>query len=91
MEILKKSKPQNISYNGKETNRLPKGAKIMKKDYNIRVEEIENGFIICKSYNVEYTLGDNKEYSYFEKKWFSEENPLDVSLDEEDKYLADEF
>jgi len=73
---------------GKETNKLPKGAKILKKSVRVSVEEIENGFLICKSYDVNYQVKDQKDYMYFTKKIFSETNPLKI---EEDKMLADLF
>lgn len=79
------------SYASKEEFSLPEGAKVLKKDYNIRVQEIENGYIIEKSYNIEYMSGDNKEYGYHCKKWYSKTNPLELKLNKEAKYLADEF
>jgi hypothetical protein len=86
-------KIKNASYNSKETFTLPEGAKVLKKDYNIRVEEIENGFIVIKSYDIQYQVGDNKDYGYYHKKWYSETNPLKIDIDDEaeQKYLADEF
>lgn len=76
-------KIQNASYEGKSSFKLPKGAKIVKKDYSIRVEEIENGFIVSKNYDIKYILGDESNYEYFTKKWYSEDNPLSIDTDED--------
>lgn len=72
----------------KETTKVPKGAKILKKSVRVSVEEIENGFLIVKSYDITYELKERKDYLYFSKKTFSETNPLKI---EEDKMLADLF
>lgn len=79
----------------RETPRMPKGAKILSKSTRVEVEEIENGFLLTKCYDIkyEYTSGTEKEtrtdYLYFSKKWYSKTDPLEIKLDE--KSLADEF
>lgn len=80
--------------NGKE--KIPEGATILKKDVSVSVEEIENGFIISKSFDVKYLQKDNDGdgdgqtgYAYYTLKWYSEDNPL--SINTEDKELADLF
>jgi hypothetical protein len=40
------------------------------KDMSVRVEKIENGYIVSKS-------GSDKDGKWFEKKVFSETNPLE--------------
>lgn len=79
----------------REAPRMPKGARILSKNVRVEVEEIENGFLLTKCYDIkyEYTSGTEKEvrtdYLYFNKKWFSKTDPLEVKLD--DKTLADSF
>lgn len=78
--------------NNKE--KIPEGAIILKKDVTVNVEEIENGFIICKNYDVKYMMkgkdGDgNTNYAYYTEKYYSEDNPLTINTD--DKNLADLF
>lgn len=62
---------KNASFTSKSVDKLPTGAKIIKKSVSLHVEEIENRFIISK-------------------KYYSKDNPLDVSI-MEDKSLADNF
>lgn len=75
--------------------KMPKGAKILNKNTRIEVEEIENGFLISKCFDIkyEYESGTDKEvrtdYLYYTKKWFSKTDPLEIKIDE--KSLADSF
>lgn len=78
----------DVSFEGKDKTKLPKGAEIVKKSVNITVKEIENGFIIRKNYDIKYVLGDNTDYLYFCKEVYAEENPIKI---EEDKMLAEYF
>lgn len=80
---------KSAEFRTKENKKLPKGAKILSKDTRISVEEIENGYIICKNTDVKYQLGKENNYEYITKKWFSKENPLKAL--EGKKSLADEF
>lgn len=79
----------------REIPRMPKGAKILSKNIRMEVEEIENGFLISKCYDIkyEYTSGTDQDiktdYMYYTKKWFSKTDPLTIKLD--DKALADSF
>jgi len=73
---------------------LPAGAKILKKTVTTSVEEIENGFIITKSYDISYEKpeGDGETetgYTYYNKKWYTKEDPLTINIKE--KSLADAF
>lgn len=83
---------KNASYRQKENKKLPKGAKIISKDVSISVREIENGFVISKSFEIKYNLPNktDSEYFYLTKEFFSENNPLDKAL-EDNKMLADNF
>ena len=77
----------------RETSKPPKGAKIMEEEVQTRTEEIENGFIITKTWSGRYKEKDSKEdygkYFNIEKKWYSKTNPLTIKL--EDKSLAEAF
>jgi hypothetical protein len=42
----------------KKTFKLPEGATIVKQSENISVKEIENGFVLRKTYDIQYTLED---------------------------------
>ncbi len=85
-ELLKSARLE-----AKKEFKLPKGATIIKKDVTLSVEEIENGFLLRKSYDIKWsnTEGDSN-YEYFTKSWFSEENPITVNMPEE-KSLADKL
>lgn len=89
MEALK-----SAEFVEKEKKRLPAGASVIEKNTRIRVEEIENGFILSKNTDITYedAQGD-RNYMYVEKKWFSKENPMSIEVDteEDDEWLADKF
>ena len=77
-----------VSFEGKDKTKLPAGATVIKKDCRITVKEIENGFIVRKSYDIKYSLGDNTDYLYYTKEVYAEENPIQIK---EDKMLAEYF
>lgn len=80
------------TFKSKEVDNIPKNAKILSKDVNITVEEIENGFLVCKSTEVKYEHEKRTDWSYNTKKYFAKENPLDIDMSKiEDKTLADNF
>lgn len=68
---------------------VPKGAKIISKTVRTETEEIENGFLVSKNYDVSYEVNGNRDYAYYSKKWYSKEDPLTITLN--DKSLADAF
>ncbi|ALN97274.1 hypothetical protein BOX09_gp28 [Flavobacterium phage Fpv1] len=82
---------KEISLEGKKVFKLPKGAVIVSKTENISVKEIENGFILRKSYDIKYQIGDDNNYEYFNKEWYSKENPLKITMPKEEKSLADKL
>ena len=59
------------------------------------VEEIENGFITTKSWDIKYEIKKEGEddtrtdYVYFSKKWYTKEDPLVLKVT--NKSLADAF
>lgn len=73
----------------KENKSIPKGAKIIDKTVRTETEEIENGYLISKNFDITYEKDGNRGYSYYTKKWFSKTDPLEIKLT--DKSLADEF
>lgn len=79
----------------KENKELPTGAKILSKESRITIEQIENGYLICKSTDVRYTLGSGKEthteYAYITKKMYSETDPFELKLNTKNKALSDIF
>lgn len=72
---------------------IPEGAEIIQKSVNICVEQIENGYLLAKNYDIEYQLGKEKNYCYYSKKWFFKENPVKLAATPEKKetYLSDEL
>ena len=80
-----------ISLEGKKNFQLPEGASIISKTENISVKEIENGFVLRKSYDITYKIGDDNNYEYFTKEWYSKENPLKITMPKEEKSLADKL
>lgn len=83
----------NVELEGKKTFKLPEGATIIKQSENISVKEIENGFVLRKTYDIQYSpVGDseNTKYEYFSKEWFSKENPIKITMPKE-KSLADKL
>ena len=81
---------EEVSFTQKSTPKLPEGAKILSKDVRISCEEIENGFILRKSYDIKYMLGDVTTYAYFCKTWYSKDNPITIK-DMSEKTLADKL
>ena len=79
---------EDVNFEGKDQSKLPKGATVVKKEVRINVKEIENGFILRKSYDIKYTLGKNTDWLYYTKEVYSEDNPIQIK---EDKMLADYF
>lgn len=74
----------------KKTFFLPEGATITRKDISVTVEEIENGYILRKSYDIKWTNSEGEsQYEYFTKSWFSKTNPITVNMP--DKTLADKL
>jgi hypothetical protein len=85
-ELLKSARLES-----KKSFTLPKGATITKKNVSLTVREIENGYLLSKSYDIEWSdsKGSN-HYEYFTKEWFSETNPIEINMPDE-KSLADKL
>ncbi|ALN97140.1 hypothetical protein [Flavobacterium phage FpV4] len=82
---------ESAEFEGKREFKLPEGATVIKNSHTISVREIENGFILRKSYDIKWTLGDDSNYEYFSKEWWSKENPLKITMPKEEKSLADKL
>lgn len=86
---METSELRSASFEPKKVLKLPKGAKIISKEVRFAVEEIENGYIIRKSYDIKWKKdGDGTIYDYITKSWYSKENPISI---DEDLALADKF
>lgn len=75
----------SISIESKDSKELPEGAEITRKSCNVSVREIENGYILRKSYDIDYTLNGESKYFYTTKEYFSEENPIQIKEDKKAK------
>lgn len=54
-----------------------------------RIEEVENGFVICIEHNYYEGEGDKKHYKYDEKRYISKTNPLEEMKTKEKKSTID--
>lgn len=80
------------TFKQKEVDAIPEGANVLSKDVSLEVEEIENGFLILKRIEAKYQIKDRTDYFYTTKKWFANENPLEIDMEAiEEKTLADNF
>ncbi len=73
----------------KKHESVPKGAKIINKTVRTETEEIENGWLISKNFDVTYEEKGERHYAYFSKKWYSKVDPLTITVN--DKSLSDAF
>lgn len=75
------------------SSKPPAGAKIVRQTIRTETEKIENGYLITKHYDGRYKdkgeKGDNDHYFSYCEKWYSEEDPLTITLN--DKALAEAF
>jgi hypothetical protein len=87
-ELLK-----SVSLEKKADFNLPKGATIVSKNVTLSAEEIENGFLLKKSYDIKWIKegSDDTSYEYFSRTWFSKENPIQITLPNDTKSLADKL
>lgn len=68
----------SIRIETKENSSLPAGSEVINKRCDVSVREIENGFIVRKSYDIEYMLEGQKQYKYFTTEVYSEKNPIKI-------------
>ena len=75
------------SFEAKNTLDIPEGAKITNRKYSLSVEEIENGFLTRKSWDIKYVIDGDERYAYYTQKFFTKTNPM--KFDFKEKSLAD--
>lgn len=79
----------------KEQRKLPAGARVLSKEISTRVEEIENGYLVCKNIEYRYETGSGKDtrtdWLSINKRWYTKEDPLEITINTKDKSLADSF
>jgi hypothetical protein len=93
-EVAKLKKSESVTVRTTTEERMekrpPKGATIVSKSETTSSEQIENGWLITKSYDISYKL--NKEsgtdYCYYTKKWYSKDDPM---MNNKGKALYDLF
>ena len=80
-----------ITSEKEQKKEVPKGATIVRKSVRTETEQIENGWLISKNYDIQYKMKSDgyTEYAYYTKKWYTKDDPLEVKLT--DASLADEF
>jgi hypothetical protein len=98
MSLLKDAKAKTstsvttrTSMEQKKDKEVPAGADIVSSNITTETEEIENGWLITKRYDVTYRAkgSEHTDYAYFNKKWFSKTDPLTINIT--DKSLAEAF
>ena len=94
-KISKDTMKTNVSFTERTENTIKKegvqtGAKILHKSVNTSTEQIENGYLITKSYDIKYQDAKGQsDYAYYTKKWYSKEDPLEIKI--KDSALAEAF
>lgn len=86
-----KTTSSSMSTETRTINKPPKGAKIIRQTISTTTEQIENGWLTTKNYDGSYKLNDKdgSEYFYYTEKWYSKEDPVVVTV--KDQELADVF
>ena len=72
---------------------LPKGAILIKSTENISVRKIVNGYVLRKSYDIKWKAksDEDTQYDYYSKEWYSQENPVSITMPKMNKSLADKL
>lgn len=78
----------SVQIESKDNKKLPEGAEIIRKRCDVSIREIENGYIVRKSYDIEYTLNGSKEYFYSTKEHYSKVNPIKVTVPKSEKVVT---
>ena len=71
---------KSASYSEKSKSTVPEGAEVTKKEVRMEVEKIENGFILSKSFDINYTLDGSREYLYYTEKTYFKTNPMKIQV-----------
>lgn len=86
-----KNKKVSFEFKGIKKFVLPKGAKIEHKDCRVTIEEISNGFLITKYWDLSYRDSKNeKHWDSFDEKAFSAKN-IYADVIEEGMELVDKL
>lgn len=92
-DMKTKTTTSNTTITKKEDRKPPKGATIIEQEERITTEEIENGWLLTKNFSGRYTTDKEKDsygsYYDYSKKWYSKDDPLTVTVN--DEALADAF
>lgn len=79
----------------KEQKSLPEGARVLHKETSTRVEEIENGYLVCKNIEYRYETGTGNnlrtDWLSITKRWYTKDDPLEIKIKSKDKSLAESF
>ncbi len=81
----------SYSFDSKDNSKVPGDATVLKKKINIKVKEIENGFVITKAYDITYEIDGKKEYLYYDKQWYSKTNPMKIKEPDSPEAKSDSF
>lgn len=87
----KKVTSSTVRTETKQIKEVPTGASIVTSNVTTETEQIENGWLITKRYDITYRVkgSEHNDYAYYNKKWFSKDDPLQINL--KDKSLAEAF
>ena len=90
---MEESKLSNIEIEEQKEFVLPSGAILIKSTENISVRKISNGYILRKSYDIKWKMkeDDSSNYEYYTKEWFTEKNPVTITMPKTNKSLADKL
>ena len=82
-----------IEIEGKKTFSLPEGGTIIKKSCTVSAREIQNGFILRKSWDIKWKPANegDTQYEYFTEEWYTKENPVKITMPKGEKSLADKL
>lgn len=78
----------SVTTKGKKETKLPPASSIISRSDRVEVEEIENGYLITKSSDIEYKVKDGAtSWMYITKRWYSKDEPM--FFKDKNKTLAD--
>lgn len=91
--LSKKSTSHTISMTTEKemSSEPPPGATIIRQTERTETEKIENGWIVSKYYDIKYSVKGETNWTNYTKKYYSETDPIKVTVETTDKALAEEF
>lgn len=82
---------KNITLEERKVFTLPKGGTIISKACSITAEKIKNGYLLKKSYDIQWKEQDgNNHYEYYTDIWYTKDNPIEYKEPKE-MSLADKL